>query len=82
MYPSYTKKLEQLANDLMHGKKACFITGAGLSVASGVTPYRCGKHAIWSDFVLEVFLKKNVYKFVNNLVGNEKKIYSRSIKMV
>jgi len=45
--------IEQLALDIFHGKKVLFITGAGLSVASGISPYRGAKNAIWNQYVTE-----------------------------
>jgi len=44
---------EELALEIFHGRKPVFITGAGLSVASGIRPYRGGKNAIWKQFVWE-----------------------------
>lgn len=35
--------LDSLAQNLIDGKRALFITGAGLSVASGISPYRATK---------------------------------------
>jgi len=46
------KNLEALAIDLIAGKRALFITGAGLSVASGISPYRISKNAIWNKYLL------------------------------
>jgi len=45
--------VEQLALDIYHGKVPLFITGAGLSVASGISPYRGAKNAIWNTFVTD-----------------------------
>lgn len=39
-----------------------FVTGAGLSVASGIAPYRGSKNAIWSKFVLDWGTKKKFKK--------------------
>lgn len=44
--------LELLANDIVNGKRILFITGAGLSVASGISTYRQSKDSIWNNFVL------------------------------
>jgi len=34
--------MRKLAEILASGTDVCFITGAGLSVSSGITPYRYG----------------------------------------
>ncbi|TNJ30147.1 Transcriptional regulator, Sir2 family [Giardia muris] len=43
--------LIDLAIAMRQGLQVVFITGAGLSVASGITPYRYSSKAIWSQFV-------------------------------
>jgi len=43
--------LQHLAHDIISGKRILFITGAGLSVASGISTYRSEKNAIWNRFV-------------------------------
>ncbi len=45
--------LSELAQIISSGHNVVFVTGAGLSVASGITPYRHRKDAIWSNFVIE-----------------------------
>ncbi|KAG9393168.1 Sirtuin family [Carpediemonas membranifera] len=45
--------ISELAQMLVDGQNVVFITGAGLSVASGITPYRYRQDAIWSNFVTE-----------------------------
>eukprot|EP01118_Nematostelium_gracile_P010628 TRINITY_DN3692_c0_g1_i1.p1 TRINITY_DN3692_c0_g1~~TRINITY_DN3692_c0_g1_i1.p1 ORF type:complete len:293 (+),score=66.22 TRINITY_DN3692_c0_g1_i1:96-974(+) len=45
--------LDQLASLIVQGYKPLFITGAGLSVASGIAPYRGAKNAIWEEFVYD-----------------------------
>lgn len=38
---------------LAQSKATVFLTGAGLSVASGIAPYRKSKDAVWSRFITE-----------------------------
>ncbi|GKT35186.1 NAD-dependent deacetylase sir2E [Aduncisulcus paluster] len=47
------KVFSQLVDLFLAGKRILFITGAGLSCASGIRSYRSGPRAIWSDKVLE-----------------------------
>lgn len=42
--------LHSLVSDLLAGKDVVFVTGAGLSVASGVPPYRQDNDGVWSHF--------------------------------
>lgn len=42
----------KLAQTLRSGQMVVFVTGAGLSYASGITPYRYSNKAIWSNFVM------------------------------
>ena len=42
------KNLTILANDLASGKNVLFVTGAGLSVASGISTYRSEKGSVWN----------------------------------
>lgn len=50
---SATCNMQELVTDLLGGKNVVFITGAGLSTASGVPPYRQTSNATWSTFVEE-----------------------------
>mmetsp|Transcript_20574 Transcript_20574/g.28868 ORF Transcript_20574/g.28868 Transcript_20574/m.28868 type:complete len:359 (-) Transcript_20574:96-1172(-) len=43
--------LQSLALELISGKRVVFVTGAGLSVASGIPTYRSSKGSIWDKFV-------------------------------
>jgi len=45
------RALSDLADEIIIGKKILFITGAGLSVASGISTYRSEKNSIWNRFV-------------------------------
>ncbi|GIQ84528.1 sirtuin family protein [Kipferlia bialata] len=45
--------MSQGSETIAKGTNVCFITGAGLSVASGITPYRAKEGAIWDRFVTE-----------------------------
>ena len=45
--------IAELAKILASGAPVVFLTGAGLSVSSGITPYRYTSSAIWSNFVVE-----------------------------
>ncbi|KAA6382837.1 MAG: putative NAD-dependent deacetylase sir2E [Streblomastix strix] len=54
--------LKAIAHSIRTGAYVLFITGAGLSVASGIAPYRGTKNAIWSKFVLEWGTKKKFKK--------------------
>ncbi|KAF2073829.1 hypothetical protein CYY_004856 [Polysphondylium violaceum] len=56
-YLKNKKELENLANDMLNGKNVLFVTGAGLSVPSGLSAYRNTKkgkkEAIWDNFITE-----------------------------
>ena len=45
--------LNSLASDILLGKRVVFVTGAGISAASGVPTFRGSKDAVWSSFVYE-----------------------------
>lgn len=45
--------LDRLAKTLKSGHMVLFITGAGLSVASGISTYRSETTSIWSNFIYE-----------------------------
>ncbi|EGG18058.1 NAD(+)-dependent deacetylase [Cavenderia fasciculata] len=45
--------LNDLARDMVDGKKVLFVTGAGLSVPSGLAAYRGTKKAVWEKFVTD-----------------------------
>lgn len=45
--------LEDIARRLVGATSVVFLTGAGLSVASGIAPYRKSKDAVWSRFITE-----------------------------
>lgn len=47
------ENLWELAIRIAMGEDVVFITGAGLSVASGIAPYRNSANAIWSNFVVQ-----------------------------
>ena len=47
------QNLSELAELIIAGKRLLFITGAGLSVSSGIRPYRSGANAIWSNYLVE-----------------------------
>ncbi|KYQ89603.1 hypothetical protein DLAC_11780 [Tieghemostelium lacteum] len=51
-YDRNRKEIESLALELLNGKNVLFVTGAGLSVPSGISAYR-GKDSIWSKFILD-----------------------------
>ena len=44
-----TASLKQLAQALVTGSKVVFLTGAGLSVASGIPPFRGEANAVWTQ---------------------------------
>lgn len=46
--------IEQLATALHMSRSPLFITGAGISVASGIAPFRGTDGAVWSNTVLEM----------------------------
>ncbi|KAH7826546.1 putative NAD-dependent deacytelase Sir2 [Monocercomonoides exilis] len=54
--------LKSLAHSIRTGAAVVFVTGAGLSVASGIAPYRGTKNAIWSKFVLDWGTRKKFKK--------------------
>ncbi|KAF0984492.1 hypothetical protein FDP41_000391 [Naegleria fowleri] len=43
-----------LALQLYHGKKCLFVTGAGLSVSSGIATYRGDSNSVWSNHIIEM----------------------------
>ncbi len=45
--------MDRLVDALRNADRALWITGAGLSVASGIAPYRHSADAVWSRFVTE-----------------------------
>lgn len=47
------ENIKLLAETLSKGKRCVFVTGAGLSVSSGITPYRYDPNAIWSNFIMD-----------------------------
>jgi NAD-dependent SIR2 family protein deacetylase len=52
-----TDGLHALADILMTGHFVLFITGAGLSVASGISTYRVDGASIWNNFIYECKLQ-------------------------
>jgi NAD-dependent SIR2 family protein deacetylase len=46
------RNLNTLANQLASGCNVLFVTGAGLSVASGISTYRSEKGSVWNVSVL------------------------------
>ncbi|KAH0575646.1 NAD-dependent deacytelase Sir2 [Spironucleus salmonicida] len=50
--------IEQLVDILISGQTVVFLTGAGLSVSSGITPYRYSSQAIWSKFIQDQGTRK------------------------
>lgn len=46
--------LDQLALDITASTSPLFITGAGISIASGIAPFRGTADAVWSEDVLEM----------------------------
>ncbi|CAL6028163.1 NAD-dependent_deacytelase Sir2 [Hexamita inflata] len=64
MSSTFTNKenLLALAKLLASGEPVVFLTGAGLSVSSGITPYRYTSQAIWSNFVVEQGTRKTFKK--------------------
>eukprot|EP00039_Didymoeca_costata_P008575 m.113662 g.113662 ORF g.113662 m.113662 type:complete len:589 (-) comp14141_c0_seq2:304-2070(-) len=45
------RNIRQLGKDICDKKRVVFVTGAGLSVASGIPAYRTGENATWSHVV-------------------------------
>lgn len=54
--------LRLLAKLLASGTSVVFLTGAGLSVSSGITPYRYSSEAIWSHFIVEQGMRETFKK--------------------
>jgi NAD-dependent SIR2 family protein deacetylase len=48
-----TVDIPDLARAISRSDDVVFLTGAGLSVASGLAPYRKSKDAVWSRFIME-----------------------------
>lgn len=46
------REMDNLVADLCNGEVPLFITGAGLSAASGIAPYRGTSTAVWTNFVM------------------------------
>jgi len=44
---------QRVVDALCNGRNVVWLTGAGLSVASGLAPYRKSKDAIWANFILD-----------------------------
>eukprot|EP00792_Barthelona_sp_PAP020_P005459 TRINITY_DN2656_c0_g2_i1.p1 TRINITY_DN2656_c0_g2~~TRINITY_DN2656_c0_g2_i1.p1 ORF type:complete len:314 (-),score=68.25 TRINITY_DN2656_c0_g2_i1:204-1145(-) len=57
------RALQNLANYVLEGKRLLFVTGAGLSVCSGILPYRGAPDAIWNNYLTETGTKSS---FLNN----------------
>ncbi|TNF34042.1 MAG: hypothetical protein EP329_07665 [Deltaproteobacteria bacterium] len=45
--------IDSLAAELRAAERVVWLTGAGLSVASGIPPYRKSNEAVWSRFIME-----------------------------
>lgn len=56
------ENIAQLAKILADGQFVVFVTGAGLSVSSGITPYRYSTAAIWSNFIVQNALRETFSK--------------------
>ena len=48
-----TTALDEIARKIAGSERVVFLTGAGLSVASGIAPYRKSKDAVWARFITE-----------------------------
>ena len=48
-----TTAIAALAAEIRDARRVVWLTGAGLSVASGIPPYRRSSEAVWSRFILE-----------------------------
>lgn len=63
------RNLNQLAQEIAEGRNVLFVTGAGLSVASGIATYRSEQGSIWNNFVLSwgtrAMFKKNELLWYN-----------------
>lgn len=46
-------ELDEVRARIARSERVVFLTGAGLSVASGISPYRKSKDAVWSRFITE-----------------------------
>ena len=47
------KELQAVAEALRRSDSAVFVTGAGISVASGITPYRKSPDSVWDNFIMD-----------------------------
>jgi NAD-dependent SIR2 family protein deacetylase len=47
------RELDDVRARVARSERVLFLTGAGLSVASGIAPYRKAKDAVWSRFITE-----------------------------
>ncbi|HEY1099098.1 MAG TPA: Sir2 family NAD-dependent protein deacetylase, partial [Myxococcota bacterium] len=45
--------LDTVATRLRSAERVCWVTGAGISVASGISPYRKSKDAVWENFITD-----------------------------
>jgi NAD-dependent SIR2 family protein deacetylase len=48
-----SKELQRVAAALRASDKTVYLTGAGISVASGISPYRKGPDAVWANFIMD-----------------------------
>ena len=63
-------------------KRVLFITGAGISVNSGIPPYRGSSDAVWSNFVQDFatrkkFLMYSQYLTVHSQNHDQKKVSNK-----
>jgi NAD-dependent deacetylase len=48
-----TDELARVGRALASKKNVVYLTGAGISVASGISPYRKSKDAVWENFIMD-----------------------------
>ncbi len=48
-----TRDLDRVAAALAKNDDVVYLTGAGISVASGISPYRNGPDAVWANFIMD-----------------------------
>jgi NAD-dependent deacetylase len=71
---NYSKEIEQATELLFNSKKAVALTGAGISVESGIPPFR-GAHGLWTKYDPEEYTHINAFR------SNPSKVWKMLIEL-